>query len=210
MGRTRKKNRLDKYQQEAIVKINAVENECIKEGRVPSEITEMMKQNAATLNRDLAEIIYDYLSDKYDTKHWFVVVYNAIAGDLNHKVAFNSESNNCHWIGAQGNKNVIVCSQNSISRWDETSMLATEDKINDYFNHYYPRPDIAMSEIKSLKLVPETNMMAVIQTAAQVEIATSKEMCFFAQNYGSKTNRPGGLTTIGIPYRNNTRWTPIL
>jgi hypothetical protein len=170
----------------------------------------MMKENAGTLNRDLAEIIYDYLSDKYDTKHWFVVVYNAITSDLNHKVAFNSESNNCHWIGAQGNKNVIVCSQNSISRWDETSMLATEDKINDYFNHYYPRPDIAMSEIKSLKLVPETSMMAVIQTVAQVEIATSKEMCFFAQNYGSKTNRPGGLTTIGIPYRNNTRWTPIL
>ncbi len=43
MGRTRKKNRLDKYQQEAIVKINAVENECIKEGRVPNEITEMTK-----------------------------------------------------------------------------------------------------------------------------------------------------------------------
>jgi hypothetical protein len=31
-------------------------------------------------------------------------------------------------------------------------------------------------------------------------------MCFFAQNYGSKTTRLGGLTTIGIPFRNNTRF----
>jgi hypothetical protein len=56
-----------------------------------------------------------------------------------------------------------------------------------------------------MKLVPETNMMAVIQQSAEIEIATSKEMCYFTQNYGNKTTRPGGLTTIGIPFRNNTR-----
>ena len=164
-----------------------------------------MNQNVETTNRDFAQILYDYLSDKYDTKHWFVVVYNSISDDLNHKIFFNSESNNCIW--AEGNKNVIVCSLNSICRWDQAAMQATEGKINGYFNYYYPRPDVAMNEIKSLKLVPETNMMAVIQHSAQVELATSKEMlCYFAHNYGSKTTRPGGLTTIGIPFRNNTRW----
>lgn len=163
-----------------------------------------MNRNNVTSNRDCAEILYEYLSDKYDTKHWFVIVYNAISGDENHKIVFDSGSNNCQWMG-QDNKNLIICSQNHVCQWDQTAIQFTEDKINGYFNNYFPRPGVAFDEMISLKIVPETNMMAVIQHSANAKIFTSKEMCFFAHNYGNQNIVPGGLTTIGIPLKSNTR-----
>lgn len=201
----RKKSRLGKYQQEAVVKINALESECIKENRLRNEIKEMMKQNNATSNRDLAEIIYDHLSDKYDTKHWFVVVYGAIADDENHRVAFHPGSNNCQWMGHEGNKNAIICSENSVCPWGQIAIEVTKDKISGYFNNYFPRPSVAFDEMNSLKVVPETNMMAVIPQSAKAEIVNSKEMCFFAHNPGNQIIVPWGLTTLGMPLKINTK-----
>ena len=61
-------------------KIKAQENE----SNVKVEMADIMKLNVYNSTEQVAKIMYDYLTDKYDTKWWFVMVYDPLGGFDNH------------------------------------------------------------------------------------------------------------------------------
>ena len=79
--------------------------ECEREDNVEAEMTNIMQQNSGQGNDEVLQILFQFLTDRYDTKKWFVIVYNALSGFQNHCV-----SGYFHYVFRQGNKNAVATS----------------------------------------------------------------------------------------------------
>lgn len=54
--------------------------ECQKEDRVPEELRHLLTESKSLSNSDTVNKIKAFLEDKYDQKHWLVIVYDAVSG----------------------------------------------------------------------------------------------------------------------------------
>jgi hypothetical protein len=79
--------------------------ECEREDNVEDEMTNIMQQNSGQGNDEVLKTLIQFLADRYDTKYWFVIVYDALSGYNNHCV-----SGFFHSVFRQGNKNAVATS----------------------------------------------------------------------------------------------------
>lgn len=59
-----------------LIRIAKFEEQCSNEGRVGAEMTALLTRYDTKDASVAADHIYDYLADKYDTRHWLVIVYD--------------------------------------------------------------------------------------------------------------------------------------
>lgn len=64
----------------------AIENCQHDENLVEGEVRDLLVRHENLNHEDMAKTIFDFLSEKYDTKEWFIMVYNEILGFKRHKL----------------------------------------------------------------------------------------------------------------------------
>ena len=65
-------------------KVDIIVKELQNEDNVKKEMQIIMENNPRKSNREVADLLYNHLSNKYDTKQWLVITYNAIVGFEKH------------------------------------------------------------------------------------------------------------------------------
>lgn len=70
------------------------------ESNVEAEMADLMARNSGQSKSDFAGTLYNYLTDRYDTKWWFVTVYNPVSGYDKH-----CNIGRWHYVFRVGNKN---------------------------------------------------------------------------------------------------------
>lgn len=116
-------------------KIKAQENE----SNVLVEMADIMKQNVYSSTEQVVKIMYDYLTDKYDTKWWFVIVYDALSGFENHclhesfRVVFRVGYKNAASISYPKSRNwtIEVSTHEQLNRFPCDNYSNAQDIVND-------------------------------------------------------------------------------
>lgn len=67
----------------------------------------LMRDNSEKNNEETANLIFNFLTDKYSSRAWFVMVYNDISGSEKHTI-----SGNLHSTSSAGGKNAVAYSVN--------------------------------------------------------------------------------------------------
>lgn len=78
---------------------------------VRDEMAEIMESHQILNNQKMADKLFDYLSEKYDTDYWLVVVYDGIEGRHSHW-----QLGYYHHVSKQGEKNALAVSRNKLSK----------------------------------------------------------------------------------------------
>jgi hypothetical protein len=86
-------------------------------------MADIMKQNVYSSTEQVVKIMYDYLTDKYDTKWWFVMVYDPLGGFDNHCL-----NDNFRVVFRVGNKNAASISYPKSQNW--TFESSTHEELN--------------------------------------------------------------------------------
>jgi hypothetical protein len=79
--------------------------ECENEVNVTDEMTDIMQQNSDKSSGVVLKQLSEFLTERYDTKYWFIAVYDALSGFQDHCV-----SRYFHSVFRQGNKNAVATS----------------------------------------------------------------------------------------------------
>ena len=81
------------------------------EDDIEEDMRLIMKQNFGRSSADVSETLYKYLTDKYPTNKWLVIVYDSVRGFRSNIL---TGSTMCHAVFREGHKNAIAFSLDSI------------------------------------------------------------------------------------------------
>lgn len=88
-------------------RVNLLADKCARAtDAVRDEMAKLMVLHQMLDNQNMADKLLDFLSDKYDTYHWLVLVYNGIEGGHKHW-----QTGHYHHVFRRGGKNALAVSQ---------------------------------------------------------------------------------------------------
>ena len=83
------------------------------ESNVENEMSDLMSWNSGSNTEQVVNMMYEYLADRYDSKWWFVIVYDPLSGFDNHCLI-----GDFHVVFRVGNKNAASLSYPKSQLWN--------------------------------------------------------------------------------------------
>ena len=78
------RSNFEKYYKQIEARVNREALGCRSESNVPEDMRNIMKNNGNLNNEEMGDEIYKFLTEKYTTRKWLVMVYDEVSGFENH------------------------------------------------------------------------------------------------------------------------------
>ena len=154
------------YNESAVRVQNTVEG-CRNEDGVVGEMSDIMTKYSNLDNGQVLHAMFDFLADKYDTKLWFVMVYNAISGYDNHAIDGND-----HCVFRAGGKNAVSFSiKPPAARFDaQTDLTLSNFQGNHYSNALDAINALGSQSVNGQLAAVKVNKGLVGQNHAEIDL----------------------------------------